>query len=129
VQRLKNAVIGSSHCHCSPGQFEVAARLRHVLCHLAVVLRHPDVDDPFAVSPERLLFVVDCDGPPGGPTRASTRANLLQNAPSNGENHANGSSGIIKGQSPQNVAGKYVVVWEKVGTEWKNTSDIWNMDK
>jgi ketosteroid isomerase-like protein len=34
-----------------------------------------------------------------------------------------------KGQSPQNVAGKYVVVWEKVGNEWKNTSDIWNMDK
>jgi ketosteroid isomerase-like protein len=34
-----------------------------------------------------------------------------------------------KGQSPQDVTGKYVVVWEKVGNEWKNTSDIWNMDK
>jgi ketosteroid isomerase-like protein len=34
-----------------------------------------------------------------------------------------------KGQSPQEVAGKYVVVWEKVGDEWKNTSDIWNMNK
>jgi hypothetical protein len=21
------------------------------------------------------------------------------------------------------------IVWEKVGNEWKNTSDIWNMDK
>jgi ketosteroid isomerase-like protein len=38
-------------------------------------------------------------------------------------------TGKTKGQNPQTVTGKYVVVWEKVGTGWKNTSDIWNMDK
>jgi hypothetical protein len=24
------------------------------------------------------------------------------------------------------VTGKYVVVWEKVGNDWKLSSDIWN---
>jgi hypothetical protein len=27
------------------------------------------------------------------------------------------------------VAGKYVVVWHKVGREWKLGTDIWNADK
>src|SRR5213080_1259510 len=31
-----------------------------------------------------------------------------------------------KGPSPQEVSGKYVVVWEKVGNEWKLAADIWN---
>lgn len=34
-----------------------------------------------------------------------------------------------KGQQPQQVAGKYVVVWQKVGNEWKLATDIWNMNK
>jgi len=31
-----------------------------------------------------------------------------------------------KGPTPQEVTGKYVVVWEKVGNEWKLAADIWN---
>jgi uncharacterized protein (TIGR02246 family) len=31
-----------------------------------------------------------------------------------------------KGATPQDVTGKYVVVWEKVGGEWKLATDIWN---
>ena len=31
-----------------------------------------------------------------------------------------------KGEKPQEVAGKYVVVWEKVGNDWKLAADIWN---
>ena len=31
-----------------------------------------------------------------------------------------------KGPTPQEVAGKYVVVWEKVGSDWKLAADIWN---
>ena len=34
-----------------------------------------------------------------------------------------------KGAAPKEVAGKYVVVWEKVGTRWKLTTDIWNDGK
>ena len=34
-----------------------------------------------------------------------------------------------RGPSPQEVAGKYVVVWEKVGNDWKLASDIWNDGK
>src|SRR5215207_69179 len=34
-----------------------------------------------------------------------------------------------KGEKPQEVAGKYVVVWQKVGSEWKLATDIWNTDK
>ncbi|MGY3240121.1 MULTISPECIES: YybH family protein [unclassified Bradyrhizobium] len=34
-----------------------------------------------------------------------------------------------KGASPQEVSGKYVVVWEKVGEDWKLTTDIWNDGK
>lgn len=34
-----------------------------------------------------------------------------------------------KGESPREVAGKYVVVWRKIGGEWKLAADIWNMDK
>ena len=34
-----------------------------------------------------------------------------------------------KGPSPQEVTGKYVVVWEKVGNDWKLASDIWNDGK
>jgi uncharacterized protein (TIGR02246 family) len=29
----------------------------------------------------------------------------------------------------QEVVGKYVVVWEKVGTDWKLSADIWNEGK
>ena len=34
-----------------------------------------------------------------------------------------------KGPSPQEVTGKYVVVWEKVGNDWKLATDIWNEGK
>jgi uncharacterized protein (TIGR02246 family) len=34
-----------------------------------------------------------------------------------------------KGTPPQEVSGKYVVVWEKVGNEWKLAADIWNDGK
>ena len=31
-----------------------------------------------------------------------------------------------QGPTPQEVTGKYVVVWEKVGDHWKLAADIWN---
>ena len=34
-----------------------------------------------------------------------------------------------KGPTPKEVTGKYVVVWEKVGKDWKLSSDIWNDGK
>ena len=34
-----------------------------------------------------------------------------------------------KGPTPQEVTGKYVVVWEKVGNDWKLTADILNEGK
>jgi uncharacterized protein (TIGR02246 family) len=34
-----------------------------------------------------------------------------------------------KGANPQEVTGKYVVVWEKVGTDWQLAADIWNDGK
>jgi uncharacterized protein (TIGR02246 family) len=34
-----------------------------------------------------------------------------------------------KGPTPQAVTGKYVVVWEKVGKDWKLAADIWNDGK
>ena len=34
-----------------------------------------------------------------------------------------------KGQPSQEIAGKYVVVWQKVGGDWKLAADIWNTDK
>lgn len=34
-----------------------------------------------------------------------------------------------KSQSPQEVVAKYVVVWRKVGRDWKLATDIWNTDK
>jgi uncharacterized protein (TIGR02246 family) len=34
-----------------------------------------------------------------------------------------------KGPSPQEVTGKYVVVWQKVGRKWKLAADIWNDGK
>jgi uncharacterized protein (TIGR02246 family) len=34
-----------------------------------------------------------------------------------------------KGSTPQEVAGKYVVVWEKIGSDWKLAADIWNDGK
>jgi uncharacterized protein (TIGR02246 family) len=36
---------------------------------------------------------------------------------------------MTKGQQPQQITGKYVVVWQKVGSEWKLATDIWNSDK
>ena len=36
---------------------------------------------------------------------------------------------MTKGQQRQQVPGKYVVVWQKVGNEWKLATDIWNADK
>ena len=34
-----------------------------------------------------------------------------------------------KGATPKEVTGKYVVVWEKVGSDWKLATDIWNDGK
>ena len=34
-----------------------------------------------------------------------------------------------KSQPPQEVVGKYVVIWRKVGRDWKLATDIWNTDK
>jgi uncharacterized protein (TIGR02246 family) len=34
-----------------------------------------------------------------------------------------------KGAAPKEVTGKYVVVWEKVGADWKLAADIWNDGK
>src|SRR5215208_5392265 len=34
-----------------------------------------------------------------------------------------------KGATPQEVTGKYVVLWEKVGSDWKLATDIWNDGK
>jgi ketosteroid isomerase-like protein len=31
-----------------------------------------------------------------------------------------------KGPNPQEVTGKYIVVWEKVGNDWQLAADIWN---
>jgi uncharacterized protein (TIGR02246 family) len=36
---------------------------------------------------------------------------------------------MAKGQQPQQMTGKYVVVWQKVGSDWKLATDIWNSDK
>jgi uncharacterized protein (TIGR02246 family) len=36
---------------------------------------------------------------------------------------------MTKGQQSQQVVGKYVVVWQKVGSDWKLATDIWNTDK
>ncbi|MBO1906332.1 SgcJ/EcaC family oxidoreductase [Microvirga sp. 3-52] len=34
-----------------------------------------------------------------------------------------------KGSQPQEISGKYVVIWEKVGSDWKLATDIWNTNK
>ena len=34
-----------------------------------------------------------------------------------------------KAQPPQQVVGKYAVVWGKVGGHWLLATDIWNMNK
>ena len=34
-----------------------------------------------------------------------------------------------KAQPPQEISGKYVVVWEKVGNDWKLATDIWNTNR
>ena len=34
-----------------------------------------------------------------------------------------------KDPTPKEVTGKYVVVWEKVGSDWKLAADIWNDGK
>jgi uncharacterized protein (TIGR02246 family) len=34
-----------------------------------------------------------------------------------------------KGNNPQVVAGKYIVIWQKAGDQWKLSDDIWNTNK
>jgi len=34
-----------------------------------------------------------------------------------------------QGPTPQEVTGKYLVVWEKIESEWKLAADIWNDGK
>jgi ketosteroid isomerase-like protein len=36
---------------------------------------------------------------------------------------------MTKSAKPQEVTGKYVVVWEKIGNDWKLATDIWNDGK
>ena len=38
-------------------------------------------------------------------------------------------SAKAKGSSLQDVSGKYVIVWRRVGKDWKIATDIWNFDK
>ena len=33
-----------------------------------------------------------------------------------------------KGAQPQDLTGKYVVIWQRVGSDWKLATDIWNTD-
>jgi ketosteroid isomerase-like protein len=35
----------------------------------------------------------------------------------------------MNGPTPREVTGKYLVVWEKFGTDWKLSADIWNDGK
>ena len=34
-----------------------------------------------------------------------------------------------RGSAPKDVTGKYVVVWQRIGRDWKLASDIWNDGK
>ena len=34
-----------------------------------------------------------------------------------------------KDQEPQDLTGKYIIVWQKAGASWKVEADIWNTDK
>lgn len=34
-----------------------------------------------------------------------------------------------RGATPQEISGKFVVIWEKVGNDWKLATDIWNDGK
>ena len=34
-----------------------------------------------------------------------------------------------KGPEPKEISGKYVVVWKKIGSDWKLAADIWNDGK
>jgi uncharacterized protein (TIGR02246 family) len=34
-----------------------------------------------------------------------------------------------KGPTPKDVTGKYVVIWQRIGRDWKLSSDIWNDGK
>jgi uncharacterized protein (TIGR02246 family) len=34
-----------------------------------------------------------------------------------------------KGPTPKEVSGKYVVIWQRIGRDWKLSSDIWNDGK
>ena len=36
---------------------------------------------------------------------------------------------MTRGQQPQQLTGKYVVVWQKVGSDWKLATSIWNSDR
>lgn len=36
---------------------------------------------------------------------------------------------MTKSNPPEEMTGKYVVVWRKVGDQWKLATDIWNMNK
>jgi uncharacterized protein (TIGR02246 family) len=38
-------------------------------------------------------------------------------------------TGRTKGASPQDVGGKYVVIWQKEADQWRITTDIWNSTK
>jgi uncharacterized protein (TIGR02246 family) len=35
----------------------------------------------------------------------------------------------IKGAESQEIIGKYVVVWQRVGSDWKLATDMWNTSK
>jgi uncharacterized protein (TIGR02246 family) len=38
-------------------------------------------------------------------------------------------TGTVKAKEPEKVSGKYVILWRKVGPDWRIGTDIWNFDK
>ncbi len=86
--------------------------------------------------------------PPGGPMvkgRSAIEAFWRQTAQQVGDaklttidvqrlgRHAAREIGAVtletKAQSPQQIVGKYVVVWRKIGGHWLLATDIWNTNK
>jgi uncharacterized protein (TIGR02246 family) len=33
------------------------------------------------------------------------------------------------GDNPQEITGKYIIIWQQVGEDWKISDDIWNINK
>jgi hypothetical protein len=78
-------------------------------------------------------------GTPPAPTSVSVEKSLQPSLPSElqgdtgpeGEERSPRGSftGKMKGNTAQEVSGKYVIIWEKTGADWMIATDIWNMNK